>query len=293
MNGRSILAMQTTLLSHLAGTRQTVACLLLCMFLLSVGAHTGLRAQQTPTQQALALLATDTAQGVELYQHGDMKAAIKLLKKASKTDKTDVVAWQFLGLALKQQGDQKGAQKALAKAVDLRFQQLTGGFPFPGKKLTDLTKAEHAVLRAEQAQRDRAALAAVQSYLQVNPKDAPFWREQADSLLFYSARAETPADAEQSAYTVGEVTKRAIILAKPEPAFTEEARKKNITGEVMVRLVLAADSTVQHILVIKPLPYGLSQQAVAAARRVQFKPALIDGRPVSQFVTIVYNFNIY
>ena len=33
--------------------------------------------------------------------------------------------------------------------------------------------------------------------------------------------------------------------------------------------------------------------ALNAARGIKFKPATKDGRPVSQFVTIEYNFYIY
>jgi hypothetical protein len=41
------------------------------------------------------------------------------------------------------------------------------------------------------------------------------------------------------------------------------------------------------------LPEGLTEQAIEAARDIEFKPASKDGRPVSQYVTVEYNFNIY
>lgn len=269
--------------------------LLLCLWLVS-GTDTTGHAQQTQSdaqQKALTLLPADTAHGVELYQQGNYKEAIKLLKKASKKDKRDAVAWQFLGLALQQQGDQKGAQKALEQAVELRFAQLADAYSF-NKKFAELTKAERAVMRAEQAQRDRAALAAVESYLKLSPKDAVFWREQADSLQFYIKLAEAP-ESEPLAYSASELSQgtRAIIFSKPEPTFTEKARRKGTTGAVMVRCVLGADGRVQHILVTKPLPNGLSERAVDATRQIQFKPAMKDGHAVSQFVTVAYNFNIY
>jgi hypothetical protein len=58
-------------------------------------------------------------------------------------------------------------------------------------------------------------------------------------------------------------------------------------------MVLAADGTVRDITPLSTLPDGLTEQAVAAARDIEFTPAWKDGRAVSQYVTVEYNFNIY
>jgi len=90
-----------------------------------------------------------------------------------------------------------------------------------------------------------------------------------------------------------EVTRKAVITAKPEPGFTEEARKNNVTGTVRLRAVLSASGSVQGISVVKGLPDGLTEKAIAAAKQIRFTPAQKDGRTVSQYVTLEYNFNIY
>jgi len=94
-------------------------------------------------------------------------------------------------------------------------------------------------------------------------------------------------------FTVREVTKKAQILAKPEPSYTEWARKFGVTGTVRIRLILRASGEVGDIGHVNKLPHGLTQQAIEAARRISFTPAEKDGRKVSQYVTIEYNFNIY
>jgi TonB family protein len=94
-------------------------------------------------------------------------------------------------------------------------------------------------------------------------------------------------------FTVHNVTRRAVITAKPEPQFTEEARKNNVTGEVALRMILSASGQVTNIVPIKRLPDGLTEKAIEAARRIQFTPAEKDGHKVSQYVSVVYNFNIY
>jgi TonB family protein len=90
----------------------------------------------------------------------------------------------------------------------------------------------------------------------------------------------------------GEVTRKAVLTAKPEPSFTEEARKNNVTGVVRLRAVLSASGSVQGISVVKGLPDGLTEKAIAAARGIRFTPAQKDGHTVSQYVTLEYNFNI-
>jgi TonB family protein len=90
-----------------------------------------------------------------------------------------------------------------------------------------------------------------------------------------------------------EVTKKALITYKPEPAFTESARRFQVTGVVRLRAILAATGEVRGISVVKWLPHGLTWRAVDAARRMRFEPAQKDGHVVSQYVTLEYNFNIY
>jgi TonB family protein len=90
-----------------------------------------------------------------------------------------------------------------------------------------------------------------------------------------------------------EVTRKAVITVKPEPGFTEEARKNNVTGVVRLRAILSAGGSVQGISVVKGLPDGLTERAISAAKQIRFTPAEKDGRTVSQYVTLEYNFNIY
>jgi TonB family protein len=90
-----------------------------------------------------------------------------------------------------------------------------------------------------------------------------------------------------------EVTRKANITSKPEPLYTEEARKNQVTGTVRLRLILGASGSVSGITPLTRLPDGLTEKAIEAARRIAFTPAEKDGRKVSQYVTIEYNFNIY
>jgi TonB family protein len=94
-------------------------------------------------------------------------------------------------------------------------------------------------------------------------------------------------------FTGREVTQKAQILAKPEPSYTEWARRFSVTGTVRLRLVLLPSGEVGQITPVSRLPHGLTPNAIEAARRIKFTPAVKDGRAVAQYVTFEYNFNIY
>ena len=92
-------------------------------------------------------------------------------------------------------------------------------------------------------------------------------------------------------YRGSEVTKRAVVTFKPEPMFTEKARKKKAQGMVLLRVVFEASGEVKVLNVLKRLPHGLTEQALEAAGRIKFEPAMLDNKPVSQTILLQYNFN--
>ena len=90
-----------------------------------------------------------------------------------------------------------------------------------------------------------------------------------------------------------EVTSKARVLSKPEPTYTESARKNQITGTVVLRAVFSSGGTVTNIHAVSGLPDGLTERAIAAAKSIRFVPATKDGRPVSMWMELQYNFNLY
>ena len=94
-------------------------------------------------------------------------------------------------------------------------------------------------------------------------------------------------------FTAKEVTRKAVITAKPEPPYTEAARKNNVSGTVMLRVLLGANGAVLQVAPLSRLPDGLTEQAINAARKLRFTPAQKDGRNVAQWIQIQYDFNLY
>lgn len=94
-------------------------------------------------------------------------------------------------------------------------------------------------------------------------------------------------------FTGTEVEQRARLLSKPEPQYTEEARRNQISGTVTLRVVFSSAGEVVQIRATRTLPFGLTERAIAAARQIRFIPALKGGRPVSVHMQLEYNFNLY
>jgi TonB family protein len=71
----------------------------------------------------------------------------------------------------------------------------------------------------------------------------------------------------------------AEIISKPTPAYTEEARKLRIEGEVLLEVVFESSGQLRVERIVRGLGHGLDEAAIRAAQQIRFKPALRDGRP--------------
>ena len=71
----------------------------------------------------------------------------------------------------------------------------------------------------------------------------------------------------------------AEITFKPRPVYTDEGRQLKVEGEVLLDVVFTASGQIRIVKVVRGLGHGLDESAIRAAEKIQFKPALRDGRP--------------
>ena len=83
------------------------------------------------------------------------------------------------------------------------------------------------------------------------------------------------------------------ILSKPKPSYTEAARSNGIEGTVRLKVTLLASGQIGPVTPVTRLPFGLTEEAIKAARNLRFEPRTIDGVPQSVVVTVDYRFDIY
>ena len=82
------------------------------------------------------------------------------------------------------------------------------------------------------------------------------------------------------------------LLREVKPDYTEEARQRNVEGEVVLEIVVRQDGTVGDIKVIDGLGYGLNERAVAAVRQWRFSPAQRRGAAVDVLVEVAVEFRL-
>ena len=83
-----------------------------------------------------------------------------------------------------------------------------------------------------------------------------------------------------------------VILEKPNPVYSEEARRLGLEGEVQVQAVFLASGSVRLVRVSKGLGYGLDEAAMRAVLRIRFKPARQEGKAVDFPATVHIMFQL-
>ena len=83
-----------------------------------------------------------------------------------------------------------------------------------------------------------------------------------------------------------------VPIRKPEPDYSDMARRARINGSVLVYAVIGADGVPRQLRVVRSIGFGLDEKALEAVSRWFFKPGTKEGRPVSVGATIEVNFRL-
>jgi len=94
-------------------------------------------------------------------------------------------------------------------------------------------------------------------------------------------------------YISGAGTEPPEPIAKPNPNYTEEARKAKIEGIVLLEVVIHTNGTVDNFRVLRGLGYGLDESAInTVASKWCFKPATKNKVPYDVKATIEVRFRL-
>jgi len=85
------------------------------------------------------------------------------------------------------------------------------------------------------------------------------------------------------------------LVRQIEPAYTDEAMRRIIQGDMTMDVVIDAEGAVQFARVAKSLDtqFGLDAQAIRAVSHWLFRPAELDGRPVAVHGTVIMSFKLH
>jgi TonB family protein len=189
------------------------------------------------------------------------------------------------------EGPNQNSIQQLETKLESQYRETQKLFASPPRAAGLLPVDYHRLLREWQddlAQSFVRAAATVSEILALSPPNREMWQERLETLRLYSQPISSPE--ERRVFGSGEVKTSARILETPLAEYTSEARAAKTHGDVRLRLVLAADGTVKNVFPIKPLGHGLTESAMKAARQIRFEPAIRNGKPASEFMTFVYDF---
>ena len=82
-----------------------------------------------------------------------------------------------------------------------------------------------------------------------------------------------------------------LLVKHPSPIYSEEAKRKHMTGTVILHAVIGKDGLVHELTVISG-PSELQAAAYNAVRQWTYKPYLLNGEIVSVDTTVTCNFSM-
>jgi periplasmic protein TonB len=82
-------------------------------------------------------------------------------------------------------------------------------------------------------------------------------------------------------------------IYKPDPEFSEEARKAKYQGVCTLQMVVGVDGRPSQIKVLGSLGMGLDEKAIEAVRNWKFEPGMKEGHPVATIIAVEVDFHLY
>ncbi|MES9995890.1 TonB family protein [Desulfovibrio aminophilus] len=126
---------------------------------------------------------------------------------------------------------------------------------------------------------------------------APADAEEPGSVMAETHPAGLPRGEAQGlghgGYGLGQVERAPRLLRKVEPKYPLTARKRQVTGKVLVKFLVDPEGRVRHLDVVESRPEGVfDQAAVEAVSAWEFTPGVLRGRSVSVWMLLPISFTL-
>ncbi len=100
-------------------------------------------------------------------------------------------------------------------------------------------------------------------------------------------------EAPRTLFDLSELDQKPRLLYRVNPIYPYTAKRRNMSGELMLQFIVDNEGNVKQIEVIKAQPQGIfDESAISAVQKWRFKPGYIQGEAVSTRVVVPINFKI-
>lgn len=126
------------------------------------------------------------------------------------------------------------------------------------------------------AAKEKAASSSFEPRVEPEPEEAPL------------QGAKQPA---QTEFSLDRVDQQPRIVARTRPDYPYRARRRNISGQVVLKFLVDTQGRVTRVSVISAEPEGVFEESAReAVSKWRFKPGLIKGKPVKTWVRVPIRF---
>ncbi|HWW23318.1 MAG TPA: energy transducer TonB [Edaphobacter sp.] len=106
-------------------------------------------------------------------------------------------------------------------------------------------------------------------------------------------------------YHAGDGVTEPKLISSVVPEFSDKARKRKLSGSIILQLVVAVDGHVEKVQVIKSAAdnftskkdraaaHTLDQKAIDAVSQYRFQPGIFEGKPVPTETPVKMNFQMF
>ena len=87
-----------------------------------------------------------------------------------------------------------------------------------------------------------------------------------------------------------EELKKARLLRQVQPKYSNAAALANVRGVIRVEFDIDERGVVKGVRIVRGLGYGLDEAALEAAKKIEFSPATLCGKPVASKFTLAFRY---
>ncbi|MBN2035186.1 MAG: energy transducer TonB [Chitinispirillaceae bacterium] len=82
------------------------------------------------------------------------------------------------------------------------------------------------------------------------------------------------------------------LKAPVKPEYTKEMLENRVEGRVKAHILIDVDGKVKKVVVLNDLGYGTKEKVYEACMKLEFEPALANGKPVAVWFAITFRFEM-
>jgi TonB family protein len=114
----------------------------------------------------------------------------------------------------------------------------------------------------------------------------------ADNSEISTSTPSIPELADARSLAPGDIVTPPQVVDRPFPKYPPSALKQQITGTVLLKVLVDETGRVSDIKVVRSSHPLLADAAVEATRRWRYKPATLNGQPVAGWIEATHDFTL-